>query len=72
MSVLRSPNKDKAQSVPNVVWDLENIMTFVVHGFSFILHLVPVCQGLFVNILLLNRYFYSLPIGWCHLQIVTC
>ena len=38
--------------------DLENIMTFVFSGFSFILHLahtLPVCQGPSADIPLLNQ-----------------
>ena len=33
---------------------------------------LPVCQGPIVDILLLNQYFYSRPIGQRHLQIATC
>ena len=47
-------------------------MTFVFSGvlFSISHTTLPVCQGPFVDIPLLNRYFYSQPIGRRHLQIV--
>ena len=60
-------------SVLVAVWDLENIMTFAFSGFSFILHLAHhQGQGPSADIPPLNRYFYSWPIGLCHLQIATC
>ena len=58
---MRSPYRDKAGPALTAAWDLENIMAFVSSGFGFILHwhiTLPVCQDLFVDIPLLNRYFY--------------
>ena len=49
-------------------------MTLVFSVFSFIVclaHPLPVCQGHFVNMLLVNQYFHSRPICWHHLQITT-
>ena len=64
------------QVLPLLLWNLENIMNFVFWGFSFILHLAhhlaSLSRSFFVDVPLLNRYFYSRPIGRHHLQIVIC
>ena len=48
--------------------DLENIMTLVFSGFSFIHTTLPIFVGPYANVLLQILHFYQQPIEQCHQQ----